>query len=56
MDITAPKKTWSGQWVRQIFVFVANFVAGGLESDPNHPRFLSHKMLKTENPNDLLDL
>jgi len=43
--VTAPKKTWGGQWYPKGSFFVASFVAGGQESAPNCPTFLSCKTL-----------
>ena len=41
--VTAPKKTWSGQWFPQGSFFVAIIVTGGQESAPKAPRFLAAK-------------
>lgn len=45
MCLTAPKKTWGGQWLTQGSFFVAAFVAGGQESASKCPTFLSCKTL-----------
>ena len=41
MPITAPKKTWGGQWFPLGSFFVATFVTGGQESASKAPRFLA---------------
>ena len=45
MPLTAPKKTWGGQWFTQVSFFVATFVTGGQESASKSPTFLSCKTL-----------
>jgi len=41
--LTAPKKTWGGQWFPQGSFFVAIFVTGGQEQASKAPHFLAAK-------------